>query len=823
VIAARERQPTNSNSIFGMVYQRVRGASPAPATPFHLRPAATRRCLRLAAAGFAVGAAALLAAPSAASAAHDAARQRPWIAITSMKPGYEQPTGKVTISGIVTNPGSSPLRNMSVQLWSSSVPLTGSEMDSYLTAAEPTGVDQQIAGAQRALPAQVAAHGTEGWTMTLAANQVGIHTFGVYPLAAHLVSTAPGSTGAPVDYARTFLPYWPGKAAAKAVPPARPVSIAWVWPLIDTPQQTVCGTLTSNELAASVAGDGRLNSLLTAGQSTTGQQAMLTWAIDPALLSDLSVMSKPYRVSGTGNCSGGKREPASSAARTWLANLHTAAAQQDFFTTPYADVDMAALTHSGLDSELGSAFADGRLVARQTLVPGTRTAILGQSQRVTPPTVGSIAWPAGGIADYGLLGRLAANGIKTVIMNGSLIHTPATVTTLPNALGGQMTVLRANNVLTQILAARRDQIPGLGPGGYATPPAAHAQARQAAAFAKEQWFLAETAMTAASAPAAGRSIVAAPPQHWNPLPGEAATLLYNSVHTPWLQPTTLAALAAHPQTAGSSKLPPQRKVTRGELSRPLLGQVKKLYDQIRLLDGMLAKAPHGYLSTAVDNVESSAWRGRRANERPALQLVRSDLAYVLGKLHAVKIVGSSRVTLGGQNGVVPVSIVNSMSQPVTVDLVATAPSTDHLTIGKITNPITVQGHTQRTIKIPVTAAQAGSTTLTLRLTTTSGKPLPAAFSLEVAATHFGTLAIVIITIALVVFVLTATARTIRRGGPQDAGSAAEAEELDAMPSPRDRASTGDEPDSVVSGGADDGQPAKEADEHASTPGAADRS
>ncbi len=137
-----------------MAYQRVRGASPAPANPSRLRPAAARRCLRLAAVGFAAGAVALLAAPDAAGAAHNGARERPWIAITSMKPGYEQPTGKVTVSGIVTNPGGSPLRNMSVQLWSSSVPLTGPEMDSYLTAAEPTGVDQQIAGAQRTLPAR---------------------------------------------------------------------------------------------------------------------------------------------------------------------------------------------------------------------------------------------------------------------------------------------------------------------------------------------------------------------------------------------------------------------------------------------------------------------------------------------------------------------------------------------------------------------------------------------------------------------------------------------------------------------------------------------
>ena len=810
----------------------------------------TRLCVRFAAIGLAAGIAGLLAAPAPAATAatdlpasagaaagpaaatgpavrarHAGTRQRPWLAITSITPGYEQLNGKVTISGIVTNPTGSPLHGMSVQLYSSEVALTAQEMNSYLTAAEPTGLDSAIINAQHNLAAPVPAHGTETWTMTLPASQVGMHMFGVYPLAAHLVSGATaGLLGTQVDYARTFLPYWPGKSAAKAVPPAHPVSIAWVWPLIDTPQQTVCGTLTSNELAGSVATGGRLNALLAAGQ--TAPQAMLTWAIDPALLSDVSVMSRPYRVTGTGKCSGGKREPARSAAKTWLTGVQRAAAQQDFFTAPYADVDVAALAHGGLDNELSAAITDGRLAAAQIKVPGTTVKVLGRSQRVTPDTAGTIAWPAGGIADYGLLDQLAADRIKTVIMNSSLIHTPATVAIVNNALGGQTTVLRANDALTKILTTRRDEIPGLLPDSYATPPAAHAQAQQAATFGKEQWFLAETAMIAANAPAVGRSIVVAPPRHWNPLPDMATGLLNDTVQTPWLQPTTLAGLVStRSQTRQvSPRFPAGKKVSRGELSGLLLGQVKRLDEQIRLLDSILPRSEHRYLSTAVDTVESSAWRGRRANERPAKQLVHADLVYVLGQLHQVKIVGSQRVTLGGQNGVVPVSILNGLSKPVTVRLVAKAPAADHVTIGKVTNPITVAGHTQRTIKISVTAARAGSTTLTLYLTNTSYKALPAKLPpLTVVATHFGTLAIVIITIALVVFLLTAIARTIRRGGPQDGGSAAEAEELDAMPSPRDPASAGDEPDTVVPGGTDERQPAKEADEHASTPGAADRS
>jgi hypothetical protein len=791
--------------------------------------------LRVAALAMAAWTAGIMTMPAGAStagaASPDAAGQRPWIAITSMNPGYARPTGKVTVSGIVTNPGGSPLRNASFQLFSTLAPLSVQQMASYLAAQQPTtqqlttGSVQQIVNTLHNLPTPVPPHGSEPWSMTLTAHELGMTTFGAYPVTVQLNVTNPalGST-TPVDWASTFLPYWPGKQAAK-----KKVSIAWVWPLIDVPQQTVCGTLTSNKLAASVAGDGRLNSLLTAGQTTVGQQAQLTWAIDPALLSDLEAMSRPYRVSG--GCPGGALLQPSKAARTWLTQLHQVAAQQEFFTTPYADVDVAALAlaHSGLYGELAAAFTDGRLAATRATVPGSgQQKVLGQAQRVASNTVGPIAWPASGIASYDVLQALVTqNNIGTAILSSGLIHTPATVATVTSSVGSPLNILLANSTLTNILSARRSQIPGLAPDGYTTPPSARADVRTAAAFAKEQWFRAETAAIAANAPAAGRAVIVAPPRRWNPPPGMADTLLTDTVSSPWLQPTTLASLAsAHAQAKlPNTRLPSDKRVTRGALSASLLSQARHLSEQVQLLDGILTKSGHGYLRTAVDTAESSAWRGGKAGQRYAERLIRRDLAFVNGRLHQIKIIASP-VTLGGQNGVVPVSVSNGLSQQITVKLVASAPPTDHVTVGKssnvFTDVITVAAHTQKVIKIPVTAAQAGPTVITLRLAS-HGTWLPVrSSSLTVVATHFGTLAIVIISIALGVFLVTATARAIR-GRPQDDDSDAEAEELDPMPSPRDLASPDGETDSVVSRGADDSQPAKEADEHASTPGTADRS
>jgi len=790
----------------------------------------TRLLLRLAAVAVAVGAGWLATVPAAAApgasagavraaaARQPGTRSHPWIAITSLSPTIAAPKGKVIVSGIVANPTAETLQGLTVRLWSSDLALSSrSAMTSYLNAATSSGLDTPVPGAQLALPGQVPPHQTGQWTLTLSVAQVGMRTFGVYPLAAQL-----SRGGAVVDVARTFLPFWPGKHAARTV---KPLTIGWVWPLIDTPQRGACPALLSNELAGSVARRGRLNTLLEAGRGTDGRRAAITWAIDPALLSDVAVMRQRYQVSNRADCTGGKTEQASRPAATWLGDVKELTGEQDFFVTPYADVDMAAMTHHGLDSELTAAFADGQLVADK---------LLGRSQRSTPAAPGVLAWPAGGVADYGVLEELAAQQhVQVMIMDSKLMppattvsYTPTAVTTIPNRSAGLMHVLLSDHELTQILSLRRSQIPGVVPGPAATPASARAGVRQAAAFAKEQWFLARTAMLAAEPASTSRAVVAAPPPRWDPSLSLASTLLNETATAPWLRPATLASIVADGPAPGSParRAPPSSHVGRGELTGSLLRHVRdNLVAQVHLLDSILTTGGQGYLSTAVDAVESSAWRGGRRAQRHAAQLLHHELSFVAGKLAQVRITVSSRVTLGGKAGDVPVSVRNNLSQPVTVQVKASVPAEDQVTIAPYKRLVNVPAKSGITVRIPVRAAAAGSKTITLWLATPEGAALPGKpTTLTVTATHFGTLAIVIISVALVVFVLSAAARAIRRGGPQDGGAGAEAEELDPMPSPRDPASGGDEPGSVGSGTADERQPAKEDDEHATAPGGADR-
>ena len=223
-------------------------------------------------------------------------------------------------------------------------------------------------------------------------------------------------------------------------------------------------------------------------------------------------MTRRYAVGGFPDCGNAMSLPASQAARTWLSGLSQATAGQQVFLTPYGDTDVAALSHVGLDPDLIRAFADRKI---------------GQQILRLPPASDDIAWPDGGLADSSVLGNLAVNRIKTVVLASSVMppagqppsYTPSAQATAPSGIGTRLNVLLADDTITQILHS----------GGSASP---------GAAFATRQRFLAETAMIVAERPQLARSLVVAPPRRWNPAPGLAGDLLSETVHAPWLKPAT---------------------------------------------------------------------------------------------------------------------------------------------------------------------------------------------------------------------------------------------------------------------------------------------
>jgi Family of unknown function (DUF6049) len=683
--------------------------------------------------------AAALAVPAQAGTAHRAQAGRVSVVIDSMSPQTATPGATVTVAGTVRNGTGQTQAGLDVQLLTSPARFqTRYAMDGY--ASHGTGVSLEPAGTPFSIAASLRPGQSVKWHASFAVSTAGLTQFGVYPVTAQLGDTA----GGVLDLDQTLLPFWPGQQAAGL---ARPLDIAWAWPLIDQPHHQVCTSLTNNDLAASLSPGGRLSALLEAGEANPG--AHLTWVIDPALLSDVSAMTtKAYQVDSGPGCSNPVPERASPAARTWLSTLRSITAAQPSVILPYANVDVSALVHSGLTADIASAYSTGYAVADHVL-----------NQSFAP----TIAVPAGGTADLSVLTNLAtAQHIGAVVL-GSGELPPADpnvfeddgVTSVRTADGLQMTVLLADHVLTGILAAG-DTSTGVLPAGPQ--------------FAVSQRFLAETAMIAAEAPDSDRSVVVEPPEEWSPSAALADRLLSETADTPWLTATALGSLAGAQDTERTVKRqpPPASRTSPGELSSSYLSTVSGVKAALGVYTDLLYQPSTPYLAglrQALIATESSAWRGRGAAQ--GLNLAGKLAGFMSGEEHQITIIAARQVPMGGSSGLVPISIQNRSHHAIAVRLnvsVVDVPDrTSQLTVGNFKNLVIVQPGQTPLVRLPVNSAPIGPTAIRLSLATVHGKQLPLAPTpLTVESTRYGRAILFLIGAAIGVLVLTSVFRGVRR-------------------------------------------------------------
>lgn len=713
-----------------------------------------RTVVRTLIAGFLALAGPLLAAPVVPAHAQEAHQQSSFgtdsgpthqitVSIDAMNHGFATPTSTVTVSGTLTNDTGRPVQGIQVQLLSGPQFFgTRQDMDTYAAGGnvgyiylEPELIAPYV------VPGTLHSGATVHWSASFSAAAAGYSStsVAVYPLAAQ----AQYADGTPISADRTFLPFWPGTGSAD------PLNTAWIWPLIDQPQRDPCEqTLATNSLAASLSTGGRLGTLLTAGLQWA-KRDHLTWAVDPALLSDAEVMTHNYAVGGNATCTGSPHKPASKAASSWLTGLRAGAADSPVFLTPYADADVGALSHSGLDQELRNAYQLGESVAGQILsLPfgknGAGTGYGGSA---------AVAWPANGVADSGVLSSLARDaGIGAAVLNShEMVSTDAPydnalgrVTTLS---GGSMPVLLADSELTSVLGSA----PAGSPAG--------------AQFSAEQDFLAETAMISAEAPfyKTTRTLVLAPPPRWDPSAAQARRLLSLTASAPWLRQVPLSALASAAGKLPARKSLPSYRVASGELSADYLNQVRTVEESLALYKDLLFQPPADMLRTldeAGAATESTAWRGPGASAGRTALTKLGD--YLFNGEKQVQIITGKKLLLAGQSGPAPVSVQNTGQLPVQVKVMA-IPESSQLTVGNIDEPITIAPKKTATVRMTVHSTGIGTTTLQLQLETKHGSPMTwTAQSLSVQATRYGRALLVLIIAALGVLVLASVARWIRR-------------------------------------------------------------
>jgi Family of unknown function (DUF6049) len=667
------------------------------------------------------------------------------ISITSMTPSYAGPNSTIRVSGTLTNRSGQPAPGLSVQLLTTTGAFSSSsQMDSF--GSDPAAFSTGEALAEFQFASTVNSGATVQWTASFSAADAGFSSssVAVYGVEAAAVSPIQGTLAAE----GTYLPYWPSSGVSTKM------KIAWVWPLIDTPRETVCAnTLTDDSLDESMSSSGRLGTLLSTGLSYASS-AHLTWAVDPELLNEAKTMSGVYYTGGSTDCVDRPRHTASAAARSWLASLTTDTASDPMFVTPYADVDVSALSHAGLDDDLKTAYSLGNSTTTQTL----------------NRTFESVSWPADGIADTSVLDAISQYGdATTVVLNsdqmpltdGGYDDAVASVTT---GVGDTLHVLLANNAITSVLDG--------------------ASSRSASGeFATVQDYLAETAMIAAEAPSLQRTIVVTPPREWDPTESVADTLLNDTTNTPWLEPVSLSEVAAGKSASdGTRAQVGDRVVPSNELSAGYLNNVKQAGASLATYQSLLSDPGPDYLerlNAAVAATESSAWRGNTTGGQTLLNWLQGYLTDTEQKIEIV--LGNGKVTLAGKSGSLPVSVFNGTDQSIQVKVLATS-TPGRLTVSGDDTVLTIGSHLVGNLRLSLNSLQIGTTQVKLELVTADNSPIPVASkSINVVSTLYGRAVLVLIIVAIAIVVLTSATRWLRRwvangGNVAGSGEGSETEE-----------------------------------------------
>ncbi|HEY1699234.1 MAG TPA: DUF6049 family protein [Trebonia sp.] len=677
----------------------------------------------------------------------------PTISITSMTPDWAGSGTTVTVKGTITNNTGSPISGIDIGLQTWQTPLEKeSDITGFVNGTELYYNGEPV-GTAYALPRTLHTGVTMNWSVSFPAKEADYQGTGVYPVTAAAYTLSEAS---PLATARTPLPYWPG---GKNASPGT-TNVSWVWPLIDTPQQGACPqTLTSDSLNQSLAKTGRLGGLLNAGLQY-GDKADITWAVDPSLLNDVSTMSEPYKVGGSSwnpsSCTGTTGEPASSTASSWLNALRSATADEPLFVTPYADTDVSALTHAGLESDVRTSFSVGDSVARDSLhgafgENGSGTGINGAP---------SVAWPNGGTADESTLTALADSGdISTVLLGSDAVPSATSaVGSTTSGIGTSMNVVLADSGLTSVL-------------GSSTATSSAGQQ-----FATEQEFVAETAVLAS---AGDRSVVVAPPQRWDPSEAEASALLSSTDGSagsaPWLHTEALSSLVSAAKSDPQPVKLPGDQVTSGELSSRYLDDVKYVNKMMGMYRDLLYQPDSGTvqkLEEAQVSTESAAWRGSGgsagftsiidlenylSDSESKIQIITAG-----GKTAGGKLIGN-KVLLAGASADLPVSVKNGLNVPIEVKVSLDPPRGGELSIGKFSDLMPVEPGKTGTVKVPVHTTGIETTTMELQLVTRNGSPLTwTQQPMTVQVLRYGQALPLVIFGALGVLVLTAAVRWVRR-------------------------------------------------------------
>ncbi|MGA4541186.1 DUF6049 family protein [Uniformispora flossi] len=587
--------------------------------------------------------------------------------------------------------------------------------------------------------------------------------------------------------ARVLVPWMPN------APTKNKTQLGVLWPLVDQPRRD--GTTIPDDqqtpvfeddgLTAELADKGRLDRLVAAGDKLGDK---LTWVVDPDLLDTAAAMQRGYRVAppptaestndrdarkdrksgdkngqatpGTGDGDTGAESLANPrtedtttpgtggpVAGTWLDRLRAATAQGTVVALPYSDTDVATVAHApttagtDLSAELSGAVAQGGAAAQRVLNRPVRT---------------NLMWPIEGGVDPSIVALAKTSGASMLVASGSGMPTKKSLNYTPSAraeVGPQLDAIVTDPRIDALLAQD-----------------ASAPGRK---IEIQQQLIAELFTITMEDPNRQRTLLIAPPRNMSADLGEVLAQAVTTATTAaaWADIASLDSVAQSALGEERTVKPYPQELSRTEPSPRYLKAIPELQQSLATFAAILTKPERvtGPYTPAVFGTLSTAWRA------PGLdaEAFRLDVARSLRVLEQlVYIAPKSGVTLSGDKGKIPVTVVNRLTQPISIRVEVTSRQPNRLSLTQA-EAVTIEPGRTRAIEVEAESAANGKVLVDARLLTPDGSGAfgpGQTFYVNTTSIDGITLGIIgVIAALLLLFSLRAYLRRRRSGSGRDEG------------------------------------------------------
>ncbi len=733
-----------------------------------LRWAAVRRLAVVA--GIVAGLGAFLAVPAAlprAGAGEPGATPFLQVRVDQVSPNMVTTTSDpvVTVTGMVTNVGDRPVRDVMVRLEHAAAVTSSAALrttldgttDSYQPAADFLTVATEMQRGQSA-----------GFTLSVPLRSatgpsLDIRQPGVYPLLVNVNGTPDYGEPARLDNARFLLPVAgvppdttdrSADAMSSVVAPntSSPVQVTMLWPLADRPRLapgapggTIPVRLSDDELATSLAAGGRLDVLLSAAEFATSRDVdpdgavgrALCLAVDPDLLVTVNAMTAGYVVSDSPDSKaqqpGTPTHPGTGqiAAAAWLTRLRALAHQLCVAPTVYAEADLDALQRAG-DSGLSAAAVDsaGDIVDQILGVTSTRGATLMGDGPLTSRAADLLNadGPTVAIAAAGFSGHESGGG--------------ATADVTPRRVAPHVTTAPFDPAVGAALAAA-----GTDPVAPTYLDAALAvRLRHDSAAARRQDALGSMLWRALTPDVETRLQILMPPAAWSLAADDAQAMLSTlatTIHSGLAAPRPLPAVITDTTATTRGPQPPDTQtIAHGRFDDDVIatitanaGRLWRLTSALTV-DGRTGLTGTQYTAPLREDMLRAVSQSDRPDTRNGLAHQRMDIVdhTIDDLLGAVTIVNpGGSYTLATEHSPLPLALHNGLAVPVRVRLQVDAPPGMSVTdVGEIELP---PGYLPLRVPIEVNFTQRVAVDVALR--TPDGLSLGEPVRLSVHSNAYG--------------------------------------------------------------------------------------